>query len=268
MSTIELPDIQHEAPANPIAIEWVGVRGLRYPVQVSCVGADRQPTIGVFALAVGLDPTERGTHMSRFVEQLAEVTDDLSPATLLKAVDRLADRLASASARIEVSFPWFFERSAPASGGTAPVDCEGLISASVSPAGPSIEVSTTTAVTSLCPCSKEISDYGAHSQRGYVKITVAADGEAVSSLLGLRLDEFVGVADRSASAPIYALLKREDEREVTMHAYDKPAFVEDIVRSVAAELAADPRFTSFSVEAENQESIHNHAAWARIVSDS
>ena len=266
VSTVELPDIQQSAPANPIAIEWVGVRGLRYPVTVFGAGPDRQATAADFALAVGLQATERGTHMSRFVEQLAELREELSAETLLNAADHLAGRLSSASARIDVSFPWFLERMAPASGAIAPVDCEAWMSARVSPEGQSLEISIRTAVTSLCPCSKEISDYGAHSQRGYVKITVAADGDAVPTLVGVNLGELVDVADRSASAPIYALLKRVDEREVTMQAYDRPAFVEDMVRSVAAELAGDPRFPSFCVEAENQESIHNHAAWARIQS--
>ena len=249
MSTVELPDIQQSAPANPIAIEWVGVRGLRYPVTVVGAGPEPQAAAADFALAVGLEATERGTHMSRFVEQLAELREELSAETLLRAADDLASRLFSRSARIDVSFPWFLERTAPASGAIAPVDCEASMSACVAPVGQSLEISIRTAVTSLCPCSKEISDYGAHSQRGYVKITVAADREAVAALAKVNLGELVEIADRSASAPIYALLKRVDEREVTMQAYDQPAFVEDMVRSVAADLAGDPRFPSFCVEA-------------------
>lgn len=263
MSTLELPDIQQTAPTHAIAINWVGVRGLRYPVHLALTSAP-QGTVGEFSLAVGLGPNERGTHMSRFVEELASLRHDLSPTAVLNAARSLALRLQSASARIDTSFPFFLDRQAPASMASAPVDYEGRLSAIVRRSASELRLSVRVPVTSLCPCSKEISDYGAHSQRGYVLIEVAAGGDRLPGLLGLELPDLVEVAERAASAPIYALLKRTDERLVTMQAYDQPAFVEDVVRAVADELSADSRIESFLVDVENQESIHNHAAWARI----
>jgi GTP cyclohydrolase I len=263
VSTVELPDIQHSLPLHVIPINWVGIRGLRYPMHLDIAPAPQQ-TIGEFSLAVALVAEERGTHMSRFVEELAATRSGISPRSLLASAERLAGRLASESARIDVSFPFFLEREAPVSEATAPVDYQGSMGAVVRPDGPALTMSARVPVTSLCPCSKEISDYGAHSQRGYVSIEASATGSSVDDLLAVDLTYLVEVAERAASAPIYSLLKRTDERHVTMQAYDQPAFVEDVVRAVAADLASDRRISSFCVDVENQESIHNHSAWASI----
>jgi GTP cyclohydrolase I len=263
VSTLELPDIQQTVPAHPIAINWVGIRGLRYPIALDVAGAS-QRTVGEFCLAVALAAHERGTHMSRFVEQVASTQSAISPRSLLAAAERLATRLASESARVEVSFPFFLQREAPASLRLASVDYEGRIGALASQSGAELALSVKVPVTSLCPCSKEISDYGAHSQRGYVSISACARAELLEQLLAVDLVFLVEVAEQAASAPIYSLLKRSDERHVTMQAYDQPAFVEDVVRSVAARLSIDPRIASFTVDVENEESIHNHSAFASI----
>jgi GTP cyclohydrolase IB len=263
MSILELPDIQQTAPEHAITINWVGIRRLRYPIALE-LGANSQRTVAEFSLAVSLPPNERGTHMSRFVEEVAATRRSLSAQSLLAGAERLAARLETDAARVDITFPFFLEREAPASGSVAAVDYDGAISAVVSPAGRRLALSVKVPVTSLCPCSKEISDYGAHSQRGYVSITVSAVGEAVESLLMLDFTYLVAVAEQAASAPIYSLLKRSDERHVTMQAYDQPAFVEDVVRSVAAILSAEHRIASFAVDVENQESIHNHSAFAVI----
>jgi GTP cyclohydrolase I len=263
VSTLELPDVQLGAPAHEITINWVGIRGLRYPIALDLAEAS-QRTVGEFSLAVGLAPQERGTHMSRFVEEVAATGSSVSPRSLLSAAERLATRLGSRSARVDVAFPFFVDREAPESASVASVDYEGGLSAIVSPSGAHLSISVKVPVTSLCPCSKEISDYGAHSQRGYVSISVSATGDQVDRLLTVDLIYLVNVAERAASAPIYSLLKRTDERHVTMQAYDQPAFVEDVVRAVATTLSADIRVGSFTVDVENQESIHNHSAFAVI----
>jgi GTP cyclohydrolase I len=257
MSTVDLPDVQRSSPTHRLPINRVGIKGLRYPVRTE-VDGEPESTVATLSLSVLLDPEERGTHMSRFVESVESL--GVVSATSLPAIVRdLAQRLNTREATFEASFPFFLRRAAPESGASALVDYEGALRAVLSNDGEvAVKVIVRVPVTSLCPCSKEISDYGAHSQRGYVAI------EASPASADLDVAELVSVAEAAASAPIYSLLKRDDERRVTMGAYDNPAFVEDLARSVAASLTAHPKIASFSVEIENQESIHNHSAWARI----
>jgi GTP cyclohydrolase I len=259
VSTVDLPDIQRTHPEHCLAINWVGVRDLRSPLEVEIDGR-ATATVATLSLAVALNSNERGTHMSRFVEEIAAFDRPLSASSVADLLRDLAGRLDARSARIDASFPFFLRRQAPVSGSEALVDYEGRVRAVLDDGIAVVTLGVRVPVTSLCPCSKEISDYGAHSQRGYVSIDVRiGDGR-------LDLADLVTVAEDAASAPIYALLKREDERHVTMTAYDKPAFVEDIARSVAMALSKDPRAASFSVDVENQESIHSHSAWAQILS--
>jgi GTP cyclohydrolase I len=265
MSTLELPDIQRTTPEHPIAINCVGVKGLRYPIQLE-LRSGQQATAAEFSLAVSLSEHERGTHMSRFVEELSRFCSRVSAETLLAATMDLRQRLSSDSASIDVVFPFFLERRAPVSEIQALVDYQGRMNTDVGPDRSSLTLTARVPVTSLCPCSKEISDYGAHSQRGYVTIEAATTDARIHSQGGIDLTDLVSIAENAASAPIYSLLKRVDERHVTMQAFDQPAFVEDVVRAIASELSSDSRVAGFSVEVENQESIHNHAAWARIQS--
>jgi GTP cyclohydrolase FolE2 len=258
VSTLDLPDIQRELPEHAIAIRWVGVRGLRYPASIAFEGV-RQHTVATWSIAVPLPPNERGTHMSRFVEAVAERDLTLSGASLANLAEGVAVRLASPGARVSAAFPFFLERRAPVSDAAALVEYEGRLTATATPGRQAeIILGARVPVTSLCPCSKEISDYGAHSQRGYVDIEVRPVAPDIN------LVDLVVASEAAASAPIFALLKRVDERAVTMGAYDRPAFVEDLARGVAAHLAADPRVGAYSVDVENDESIHNHAAWATI----
>ncbi|HWE61077.1 MAG TPA: GTP cyclohydrolase, FolE2/MptA family, partial [Chloroflexota bacterium] len=189
-----------------------------------------------------------------------EVTMRTLPAMLAE----LKLRLRAESARMEVRFPYFIERAAPVSGARALMDYESWFIGEANGVSSDFVLGVRVPVTSLCPCSKAISDYGAHNQRGHVTIELRTGLESDGSPAIVWIEELVDVAERSASAPVYPLLKRVDERHVTMQAYDNPAFVEDVVRNVAVQLQADPRVAWFSVHAANEESIHNHSAFARV----
>jgi GTP cyclohydrolase I len=256
-STPILEDVQRRADDREVAIEQVGVSGLRYPITVLDKTAERQSTVATISLSVGLPHDTKGTHMSRFIEVLEQHRGELTVRTIPTVLQALKERLDAESARIEVRFPYFLERLAPVSGTPALMDYECSFEGEVEGGAADFVLGVGVPVTSLCPCSKEISDYGAHNQRGHVRIQVRS-----SDIVWI--EELIEVAEVSASAPVYALLKREDERYLTMQAYDNPVFVEDMVRNVAVRLRADPRVTWFRVRAENQESIHNHNAYACI----
>jgi GTP cyclohydrolase I len=209
-------------------------------------------------MTVDVAPTVRGTHMSRFIEALHQSDSPMNIERLAWLAKRIRALLESQRATVRMTFPYFLTREAPASGLRAPMDYEGRLAVSL---GASIEltVGVRTPVTSLCPCSKEISDFGAHNQRGYVEIdVVCAEGAPVW------IEDLVEIAEEAASAPVYSLLKRVDEREVTMQAYEKPAFVEDIARDAAVALREDERVESYIVRVTNLESIHSHNAIATV----
>lgn len=258
-----LIDIQDTPDDRQVELDQVGIRDLSYPISVLDQKNERQNTIGRLTLSVHLPEEFKGTHMSRFVEVLHEHRGDFTMLTLPAILGHLRDRLCAKSARVEVRFPYFLERVAPASGRSALLDYECTFIAESDGDGLDFVMRVTVPVTTLCPCSKAISDYGAHNQRGYLTIDLkpAPDSSGKPSMVWI--EELVEVAETSASAPIYPLLKRIDERHVTMQAYDNPVFVEDIVRNVAVKLKADPRVASFTVECVNHESIHNHSAYAR-----
>src|SRR4051812_37361160 len=207
---------------------------------------------------VALDAATKGTHMSRFVEVMAAHTEPIDLAALGHIAGELRERLGTTTARIAMEFPYFLERSAPVTGGTAPVEHGGRMRAVAHDAA-IVGVGVRVSVASLCPCSKEISDYGAHNQRGHVDVDVVCQpGEVVW------IEDLAGAAEAAASSPLYALLKRPDERFVTMQAYENPAFVEDIARDVAVALRNDDRVEQFAVTVTNLESIHAHNAVATI----
>lgn len=263
-SAAKLPDAQAEFDARGVGIDEVGIDGLSYPITVRQREGAFQSTVAEAELAASLDPTVRGTHMSRFVEALNGKRLAVTPATPLQLARELRARLASERAVTKLRFPLFVERQAPVSGATALLrfDCV-LAGASAGEDDEHVMVGVRLPVTSLCPCSKDISDYGAHSQRGYVDVTVETSGWA-NGKEGIWPEELVHVAGAGGSAPIYPLLKRVDERHVTMQAYDNPAFVEDVTREVALALRADERVLSFEIETANEESIHDHRAVARL----
>jgi GTP cyclohydrolase FolE2 len=255
-----LPDVQADADHRGIALDEVGIDGFAFPLTVLQRDGTAQPTVGDAELLVGLAAAERGTHMSRFVEALRDRSDAVTPSATLELARHLRDRLSSESARVRLNFPMFFARAAPASGAQAPMRFTVSYRAASSTAAETIAVRVEVAVTSLCPCSREISDYGAHSQRGYIRIDAEQDGGPNA----LWPEDLIEVAEAAASAPVYPLLKRVDERAVTMTAYDNPAFVEDLVRDAALALREDPRISAFEVRAVNEESIHDHRAVARV----
>jgi GTP cyclohydrolase FolE2 len=253
-----LPDIQSQVDNRDLRIDAVGINGVRYPMTVR---SDKRllPTIATLSMTVGLPAVTKGTHMSRFIELLeaqAEALDQEGFRTIL--LDML-ERLEARSGSIEMRFPYFVRKTAPVSGVRSQLDYEVCWRGSVSDEGRySFWTHVTVPATSLCPCSKEISAYGAHNQRSHISIEAELAGE-------MAIEELIAIAERNASCEVYGLLKRPDEKYVTERAYDNPKFVEDIVRDVALALNQESRVGAYVVEAENFESIHNHSAFARIV---
>ena len=202
--------------------------------------------------------------MSRFIEVLAKHQGEITTRSLPTILHDLKQRLKAKSSHIEVSFPHFIEKSAPVSGAKAKVAYNCAFWVSCNGEVDDVALSVEVPVKTLCPCSKEISDYGAHNQRGHVTIEVRPKISR-NGWAWIWIEELVEIAEKSASAPVYALLKRPDERHVTMQAYDNPVFVEDLVRNVAVLLKKDKRISAFSVRAVNQESIHAHDAFAQVI---
>lgn len=257
-------DMQNETDTRQIDIDQVGVSDLRYPITILDKLRERQPTVASIAMSVSLPHHFKGTHMSRFVEVLNAHRGEVTMRTIPTILHELKDRLEAETARVEVDFPYFLEREAPASGAKGLMDYECWFHGESNGSSDDFLLGVRVPVTSLCPCSKAISDYGAHNQRGHITIEVRTvpDEEGAPTLVWI--EELIEVAEASASAPVYALLKRDDERHVTMQAYDNPVFVEDMVRNVAIRLKADERVSWFRVHAVNHESIHNHGAFAEI----
>jgi GTP cyclohydrolase I len=257
-----LRDVQAEIDARGLHIDRVGVSGLAYPIAVLDHDQGRQQTVGEIALSVSLSHEARGTHMSRFVEILERYRGEMTIHTLPALLDEMRERLGADAAEIDIDFPYFLQRRAPVTGSSAMMDYRCAFRGSRGPAGDVFTLAVTVPVSTLCPCSKEISDYGAHNQRGYVTAQVRGNSFEDEDLIWI--EEVIGWIEDSASAPVYPLLKRPDERHVTMQAYDNPRFVEDVVREVGLRLVGDSRVAWFHVRAENLESIHNHSAFAEI----
>lgn len=251
-----MKDVQGQADDRNIPIDRVGVKGLRYPITVLDRARRRQHTVASVNMYVNLPHRFRGTHMSRFVEILSEHRDALHIDTIGDILEKMKDRLDAEEVHMEVAFPYFIEKKAPASG-TASLMEYGCSYVGTLGRGRDFILGVSVPVTTVCPCSKEISDRGAHNQRSVVTIRVRFREF-------LWIEELVETAEAAASCPIWPLLKRSDEKAVTERAYDHPRFVEDVVREVALRLDRDPRVTWYRVESENMESIHNHNAYASI----
>ncbi|TJY55414.1 GTP cyclohydrolase I FolE2 [Sinimarinibacterium sp. CAU 1509] len=251
-----LPDLQSSIDERDLAIDAVGIKDLRYPVQIR-EGASCQSTVANFTMTVALPARVKGTHMSRFVELLEAHSQPLEPSALRNLVMEMVERLGARHGELAIRFPFFIRKAAPISGAQSLVDYEITWRARASDGEYRQSVEVLVPATSLCPCSKEISSYGAHNQRSHIRISAEL-------LEIIDVADLIGVAERSASCEVFGLLKRPDEKYVTERAYDNPRFVEDLVRCVAQSLRADPRVAAFTVEAENFESIHNHSAFARI----
>lgn len=263
-TTRSLPDIQKTADTRGLAIDKVGVSDLRYPITVLDRRKRRQQTVATLALSVSLPHHFKGTHMSRFIEILNRHRGEVTMRTIPAILREMKTKLDAESAHITATFPYFIEKAAPVTKSKALMDYQCAFEGTSNGQTEDFVLGVTVPVKSLCPCSKEISDYGAHNQRGFVDIRIRSTRDARGKPRLVWIEELVEMAEKSASAPVYPLLKRPDERFVTMQAYDNPAFVEDIVRNVAARLKADKRVAWFRVHVTNHESIHNHSAFAVI----
>lgn len=255
---IFLPDVQASPDHRQLSIKQVGVKGLRYPFSLLDGAGNAQPTIATLAMTVGLPPEVKGTHMSRFVELLERPREALSFSGMRQMFADMLVHLQANNGRIEIRFPYFVRKQAPVSGVSSLLDMDAGIDIFCADGGPiQMAVQVTVPVTSLCPCSKKISEYGAHNQRSHLTLRA-------NLCTDLSLEELVRVAEEEASCEVFGLLKRPDEKWVTERAYDNPKFVEDLVRDVALRLQGDQRIAAWSVAAENFESIHNHSAYAVI----
>ncbi|MEO8739070.1 MAG: GTP cyclohydrolase FolE2 [Casimicrobiaceae bacterium] len=261
----DIPDVQSASDARQLAIDRVGIRGLRYPIRFidgadAAAAAAPQSTIATFGAYVALPADRKGTHMSRLVALIDEWREPLSLTALPAMLDTLVLRLDADAGRIDIDFPWFMRKQAPVSGVESMMDYEVKLRAEAAPGSRVVSATIVVPVMSLCPSSKAIADYGAHNQRSHLTLMLRPRaGTEVS------LSAWVRVAEEEASCELFGLLKRNDEKFVTERAYERPRFVEDLVRGVAARLAVDPGLAGFSVAAENFESIHNHSAYAEIV---
>ncbi len=256
-----LADIQARADTRNIRINRVGVKGLRALVRVRQADGGEQPTVARLTMSVGLPGHLKGTHMSRFVEAVESHAQALDLSELQRLLEQMLVRLGADRGEIEVAFTYFIRKAAPVSGVQSALDHEvTLRAARTAGSGTRLTLQVCVPVTSLCPCSKEISAYGAHNQRSH--ITIAADLSAP-----MCIEELVRIAEEEASCELYGLLKRPDEKFVTERAYENPKFAEDLVRDIAVRLNAEPRIAGYRLTAENFESIHNHSAFAEIEHD-
>jgi GTP cyclohydrolase IB len=254
-----MPDVQGSADTRQIAINKVGIKSIRHPVRVLDKSGGVQHTIAVFNMYVSLPHNFKGTHMSRFVEILNSHEREISVENFPAMLREMVEKLEAESGRIEMNFPYFINKAAPVSGVQSLMDYDVTLIGDISDSKIDSTIKVVVPVTSLCPCSKKISERGAHNQRSHVTVTVSINEH-------LWIEEVVQLVENEASCELYGLLKRPDEKFVTERAYDNPKFVEDMVRDVAARLNAEPRVDAYVVESENFESIHNHSAYALIES--
>ena len=255
-----IPDVQATPDSRKLAIDKVGIKAIRHPIQIKERSGQVQHTIAMFNMYVGLPHQFKGTHMSRFVEILNAHEREITVESFQAMLKEMVQKLEAEEGRIEMTFPYFVDKAAPVSGVRSLMDYEVTFVAQVLKGERCFAMKVLVPVTSLCPCSKKISDYGAHNQRSHVTVT-AHTGEFVW------IEEIIDLVEERASSELYGLLKRPDEKFVTERAYDNPKFVEDMVRDVAAALNRDRRITRYVVESENFESIHNHNAYALIERD-
>ncbi|MEJ2726353.1 MAG: GTP cyclohydrolase FolE2 [Deltaproteobacteria bacterium] len=251
-----MEDIQNHKDNRNIDIDQVGVKGIRYPITVRDKDMGEQQTVAEINMYVNLPRYYKGTHMSRFVEILNEHSRRISLQNFSEILEEMKERLKAESAHMEISFPYFVNKAAPVSGteGLMEYRCtfKGSLNKTID-----LMLVIQVPISTLCPCSREISDFGAHNQRGEVRLQVRFKKF-------VWIEDLIKLVEQTASSDVYSVLKREDEKYVTERAYLHPMFVEDIVRDIAVKLNTDPNITWFAVESENFESIHNHNAYAYI----
>jgi GTP cyclohydrolase I len=259
-ATASIADVQSSADTRRIAIDKVGIKDIRHPVRVRDRSDGEQHTVASFNMYVYLPHNFKGTHMSRFVQILNGHEREISVSSFKEMLREMAKRLESEAGHIEMNFPYFVNKRAPVSGVQSLLDYDVTFIGEIRNGKPEMYIKVVVPVTSLCPCSKEISDYGAHNQRSHVTVQVRSKGF-------IWVEEIIEMVEKEASCELYGLLKRPDEKRVTEQAYNNPKFVEDMVRDVAGKLNQDDRVGAYRVESENFESIHNHSAYALIERD-
>ncbi len=256
-----IPDVQNSADSRHLPINKVGIKSIRHPIKVLDKTEGIQHTIATFNMYVGLPHNFKGTHMSRFVEILNSYEREISVDNFESMLRQMVVKLEAETGHVEVNFPYFINKEAPISKVKSLLDYDVTFIGEILPGGEYRQtIKVVVAATSLCPCSKKISERGAHNQRSHVTVTAVTNDR-------LWIEELVRLVEDQASCELFGLLKRPDEKYVTEYAYDNPKFVEDLVRDVAASLNAEPRVDAYIVEAENFESIHNHSAYALIERD-
>ena len=258
--TVEIPDVQGSPDTRNIAIDKVGIKGIRHPVRVRDRSQGEQHTVASFNMYVELPHNFKGTHMSRFVAILNNHEYEITVKSFRDMLSEMTTLLEADAGHIEMTFPYFVRKASPVTGVTSLMDYEVTLVGRIASGSPRIEVHVVVPVTSLCPCSKRISDYGAHNQRSHVTVRAATRG-------WFWIEELIDIVESEASCELFGLLKRPDEKFVTERAYENPKFVEDMVRDVARRLNDEERIVGYVVEAENFESIHNHSAYAFIERD-
>jgi GTP cyclohydrolase IB len=257
---LPIADVQSSADIRRIPINKVGIKDIRHPIRVRDRSGGEQHTVATFNMYVDLPHNFKGTHMSRFVEILNQYEREITVDSFKEMLTEMSERLGARSGHIEMRFPYFIAKKAPVSGVQSLLDYDVTFIGERKDKQNSLRIRIVIPVTSLCPCSKEISDYGAHNQRSHVTVNCRTRGF-------IWLEELIDVVEREASSELFGLLKRPDEKYVTERAYDNPKFVEDMVRDIAVKLNADERIRAYSVESENFESIHNHSAYAMVERD-
>ena len=257
---MSMDDVQGRADSRRIPINKVGIKDIYHPVRVSDRSGGEQHTIANFNMYVALPHNFKGTHMSRFVEILMGQEREISVESFGQMLHEVTRRLDATTGHIEMSFPYFVSKPAPVSGVTSLMNYQASLVGEVRDGTEQTWIQVVVPVTSLCPCSKKIAEYGAHNQRSHITIRARVREH-------LWIEELIDIAEQEASSQLYGILKRPDEKYVTERAYDNPKFVEDIVRDVAVRLNAEPRVLAYVVEAENFESIHHQSAYALIERD-
>ncbi len=258
--TTEIPDIQNSKDTRHIAIDKVGIKDIKHPIVVRDRSGREQHTVANFNMYVHLPDKYKGTHMSRFVEILNNHEYEITVQSFKRMIEEMSDLLNAESGDIEMTFPYFINKAAPVSGVKSLMDYVISFIGQIKDHKPEVLVKVQVPVTSLCPCSKNISDYGAHNQRSHITACVRMRDF-------IWIEEIIDVIEKVASCELYGLLKRPDEKYVTERAYDNPKFVEDIVRDIAVKFNEDDRISAYTIESENFESIHNHSAYAMLECD-
>ncbi len=256
----QIEDVQSSADTRQVAINRVGIKDIKHPIKVQDTDGTQVATVANVSMYVNLASNVKGTHMSRFVEILNDNDKSISVESLRHILQQVVQRLEAQDVFVELNFPYFINKQAPVSRVNSLMDYDVTLKGTIENGQQSVYVKVVVPVTSLCPCSKKISEYGAHNQRSHVTVTVKAHDN-------ISVDQLIKMVESEASCELYGLLKRPDEKYITEYAYDNPKFVEDLVRDIAVRLNDDDHIDAYKIESENFESIHNHSAYACIEFD-